>query len=260
MKKVFYTAIFGILFAVADAQVATLKPTETPDIFVEKIQKAHRFDNFHQQQAIAFDIDVSSGGKPVLFATITTLTSSGKIRLQQGNGKTVIFDGKKTWLYPAETDYPRARFDIFTYHYFFMAPFKVRDKGTLWQLMPDQTLQFNDYARARLSFQNGIGDSPDDWYIVYRNKATNYLEAMAYIVTYGGKSQTEAAKKPSSIVFSDWQAVGGVIFPTTWQFRSWSEDKGFSGLKAEAKITNIRFITPTAATFAVPKGSREIDR
>lgn len=260
MKKILSTIIFLAFFIIVNAQVATLQSTETSDNFVEKIQRAHHFDNFHHHQAIAFDIDMSLGGKPILFATITTLTNSGKIRLQQGNGKTVIFDGKKTWLHPAEADYARARFDIFTYHYFFMAPFKVKDKGTLWQIMPDQTLQFNDYARARLSFQNGTGDSPDDWYVVYRNKATNYLEALAYIVTYGGKSQNEAAKKPSGIVFSDWQAVGGVMFPTTWQFRNWSEEKGFLGLKGEAKITNIRFLTPTAATFSVPKGSREIGR
>ena len=83
------------------------------------------------------------------------------------------------------------------------------------------------------------------------------MEALAYIVTYGGKSQAEAEKKPGSIVYTDWQAISGVMFATTWKFTNWSEEKGFFGQRGEAKIKNIRFIKPTAETFAVPRDSKE---
>ncbi len=258
MKKIVFFIVQIFFFGSINGQVMTKPIAETSKTFVEKIKNAHHFGLFYAQQAVTFDIDVSFGGKPGMSATITTLTSSGKIRLQQSNGKTVIFDGKKTWISPGNSDYPKARFDIFTYHYFFMAPFKVNDGGTQWQILSDKIYDFNDYARARLTFQNGTGDSSDDWYIVHRNKATNYLEAMAYIVTYGGKSQAEAEKKPGSIVYTDWQAISGVMFATTWKFTNWSEEKGFFGTKAEVKIKNIRFITPDNSTFAVPVDSKEV--
>ncbi len=257
MKKIVFFIVQIIFLSSITGQVMTKPISETSKTFVEKIKNAHYFGLFYVQQAVAFDIEMSFGGKPAMSATITTLTSSGKIRLQQSNGKTVIFDGKKTWISPANLDYPKARFDIFTYHYFFMAPFKVNDGGTQWQILSDKMYDFNDYARARLTFQTGTGDSSDDWYIVHRNKATNYLEAMAYIVTYGGKPQAEAEKKPGSIVYTDWQAVGGVMFATTWKFLNWSEEKGFFGQRGEAKIKNIRFVKPTAETFAVPRDSKE---
>ena len=234
------------------------KNTVSSTDFINSIKKAHHFDLFHQQKAIAFDIEMTINGKSSLNATITTLTSSGKIRLNNANGKTVIFDGKKTYLSPANADYPKARFDIFTYQYFFMAPFKVADKGTQWEMLSDKIYNYNDFARARLTFQNGTGDSSNDWYIVHRNKATSYLEALAYIVTYGGKPVAEAEKKVSSIYYSDWKAVGGVMFATTWKFMNWSEEKGFFGTKAEVKIKNIRFITPDNNTFAVPVNSKEV--
>ncbi len=258
MKKIVFFVVLISFFGSTNGQVMTQPAPETSKLFVEKIKNAHHFGLFYAQQAVAFDIEMSFGGKSAMAATITTLTSSGKIRLQQSNGKTVIFDGKKTWISPANSDYPKARFDIFTYQYFFMAPFKVNDGGTQWQILSDKMYDFNDYARARLTFQNGTGDSSDDWYIVHRNKATNYMEAMTYIVTYGGKSQAEAEKKPSSIVYTDWQAIGGVMFATTWKFMNWSEEKGFFGQKGEAKIKNIHFVKPTTEMFAVPRDSKEV--
>ena len=244
------TAVFG--------QVMTRQKPSTAKDFVEKIKKSHQFDAFYKQEAISFDIDMSYGGKPTLNATVTTLVGSGKIKLQYADGRTVVYDGKKTMVFPVDLDYKKARFDIFTWQYFFMAPFKVNDVGTHWHLLTDQMYDYNDYARAKLFFQDGTGDSAEDWYIVHRNKATNYLEAMSYIVTFGGKSQQDAEKKPSSIFYTDWTSVGGVMFASTWKFMNWSEEKGFFSQKGEAKIKNIRFIKPTAETFAVPQNSKEV--
>lgn len=258
MKKELLFILMLCFFTAVQSQVMNKQNPEIAKNFVEKIKKAQHFDLFYKQEALSFDIDMSWGGKTSMSATLTTLVGSGKIRLQYADGKTVIFDGKKTVISPAYSDYKRARFDIFTWQYFFMAPFKVSDKGTQWQILADQIYDYTDYARARLTFQNGTGDSSDDWYIVHRNKATNYLEAMTYIVTYGGKSQAEAEKKPSGIVYSDWTAVGGVMFATTWKFMNWSEEKGFFSPKGEVKIKNIRFIKPTKETFALPQNSKEV--
>lgn len=260
MKKLLLLIVcIWAIFNVSFSQVLVKSKSLTnSNIFVELIQKAHRFDKFYKQKAIVFEIESVSEGKLTPLAIITSLTSSGKIRFESAKGKTIIFDGKKTWLIPANADYQRARFDIFTYHYFFMAPFKLSDKGAKWEMLPDKVYDYNDYARAKLTFQSETGDSPNDWYIVHRNKATDYLEALSYIVTYGGKPVAEAEKKTSAIFYSDWKAVEGVMFATTWKFMNWSDEKGFYSQKAEIKIKNIRFITPTESTFLMPKDCKEI--
>jgi hypothetical protein len=260
MKKIFLlllclSAFYDGLFSQVKVKSRSLSNSNE---FVELIQKAHRLDKFNKQKAVVFEIESVLEGKTTPLATITSLTSSGKIKFESAKGKTIIFDGKKTWLTPANADYPRARFDIFTYHYFFMAPFKFSDKGAKWEMMSDKVYDFNDYARAKLTFQSETGDSPNDWYIAHRNKATNYLEALSYIVTYGGKPVAEAEKKASAIFYSDWKAVEGVLFATTWKFMNWSEDKGFFNNKGEIKIKNIRFITPNEATFAISRDCKEV--
>ena len=239
-------------------QILTKQPLETASDFVEQIKKAQHVDLFYKQKAVAFDIETSVNGKTTT-ATLTTMTNSGKIRLQYADGKTVVFDGKKIWLNSTDASaYRQARFDVFMWQYFFMAPFKMDDAGTNWQLLTDKTLDDTDYARAKLTFKNGTGDTPNDWYIVHRNKATDFLTAMAYIVTFGNKAISEAEKRASGITYDDFMTVDGVQFATTWRFWKWSEQRGFYDGKGSAKIKNIRFLKPTAETFSAPLGSKEI--
>ena len=242
----------------ANGQILTTKPLETASNFVEQVQKAHNVRRVYERDAVSFDLQMTINGKPIT-ATLTTKTNSGKMRLQYADGKTVVFDGKKIWLNGLDaTAYRQARFDIFTWQYFFMAPFKMDDAGTNWQLLSDKILDNNDYARAKLTFRQGTGDTPNDWFVMHRNKATDFLEAMAYIMTFGSKSVSEAEKRPNGITYTDFTTIDGVPFATTWTFGKWSEQRGFYENKGSAKIKNIRFIKSAADTFAPPLGSKEM--
>ena len=259
MTKIVFTtlSIFSFLH-LSNGQILSKKPLETASNFVEQIRKAHNTDLFFQKEVLTFDIETVVNGKPTT-ATLTTKTNSGKMRLQYADGKTVVYDGKKIWRNSTDaTADKQVRFEIFMWQYFFMAPFKMDDAGTNWQISTDKILYNSDYARAKLTFKNGTGDTPNDWFLVHRNKATDFLEAMAYIVTFGSKSVSEAEKRPNGIMYDDFTTVEGVRFATTWTFSKWSEERGFYEPKGGAKIKNIRFIKPMADTFSPPSGSKEI--
>lgn len=263
MIKIIFTTLSMLIFlSTVKGQILTKQPLETASDFVEQIKKAQNVPLFLQKEVVVFDLDMTVNGKPMA-ATLTTKTNSGKMRLQYADGKTVVYDGKKIWrnTTDATTDATtdrQVRFDIFMWQYFFMAPFKMDDGGTNWQASTDKIVDNNDYARAKLTFKNGTGDTPNDWFLVHRNKATDFLAAMAYIVTFGNKTISEAEKRPNGIVYDDFTTVEGIQFATTWTFTKWSEQRGFYEPKGSAKIKNIRFIKPTADTFAPPSGSKEI--
>ena len=257
-KNIFLTLFVAAFLNDTSGQVLSKQPLETASNFVEQIQKAQHVSAFYPQKAVSFDIETTTNGKPTT-ANLTTLTNSGKMRLQYADGKTVVFDGKKIWVNSMEAGvYKQARFDIFMWQYFFMAPFKMDDAGTNWQQLTDKTLDDTDFARAKLTFKSGTGDTPNDWYIVHRDKATDYLAAMAYIVTFGNKPVSEAEKRANGVTYADFTAVEGVQFATTWKFWKWSEQRGFYDSKGGVKIKNIRFLKPSADTFAPPLGSKEI--
>ena len=85
-----------------------------------------------------------------------------------------------------------------------MLPFKLDDAGTTLRPMDEAALDARDDAamrRAKLTFGTGVGDSPDDWYILYLND-DDTLAAAAYTVTYG-KTVAEAEADPHAIVYNN---------------------------------------------------------
>ncbi len=258
MKKngLFIFLLFNISFAFSQV-LFNPKPKIAND-FITLIEKAHNSKAFFKHSALAFDIEVIWGGKTTLKAALTSQTNSGKVKLTFENGTCVYFDGKDVFMYPASADYKRARFDVLTWHYFFFAPFKLRDKGVTVMADIDRLNDGRAFPTAKMTFANGTGDSPNDWYILYRNSQSNLLEGMAYIVTYGGKMPEEAT--PNAITYGGWKNLDGVQFPTKWQFTEWNEAKGFTKVRGEAIISNIRWVDNIKGIFDVPQESKKMDK
>jgi hypothetical protein len=258
MKK--YLLFIFILFSFSPTFGQVLfnpKPQATAD-FVSLVEKAHNAKAFLKHKAVAFDIEVSFNGKTALKGTMTTQTNSGKIKLDLGKGLVVYFDGKDVFLTPSAADYKRARFDILTWQYFFCAPFKLRDNGVNIKADIDRLNDGRAYPTAKMTFGAGIGDSPNDWYILYRNAQTNQLDGMAYIVTFGGKKAD--GQTPNAITYKEWTTLDGVPFPAKWQFTDWQEAKGFTKVRGEATIRNVRWVENTEGVFVVPSDSKKMDK
>ncbi len=258
MKK--YGLLIILLFNISltFSQVLFNPKLQIANDFITLVEKAHNSKAFFKHKALAFDIEVMWGGKTTLKATLTSQTNSGKVKLAFENGTSVYFDGTDVFMYPASADYKRARFDVLTWHYFFFAPFKLREKGVTVIADIDRLNNGLAYPTAKMTFASGIGDSPNDWYILYRHAQTNLLEGMAYIVTYGGKTPEEAT--PNAITYSGWTTLDGVQMPTKWQFTEWSDAKGFTKVRGEAMIRNIRWVDNTKGIFEVPQDSKKMDK
>ncbi|MUP46359.1 hypothetical protein E0K83_11450 [Gramella sp. BOM4] len=227
--------------------------------FSENIEEAHNKTAFMTHEAVAFDIKLMFGGKNRLNGEVSMLTNSTKVRLDKNNGTTVIYDGEQVYITPDTANVAGARFDIFTWQYFFAMPFKLTDPGTVWEDPKKHLLDSLEYDAAKLSFESSIGDSPDDWYVVYQDPETSRLKAAAYIVTYS-KDQEEAEKDPHAIVYSDYTMLGGVAFATKWNFHNWSQENGLGEKLGEARISNIRFFKPDEKTFKVPENSKAVNK
>ncbi|WP_121666612.1 DUF6503 family protein [Mesonia aquimarina] len=261
MKKIYFIFFsFSIFLSACQNEPKKIKSDKEAVAFAEKIEKTHEKKSFAKKQAVSFHIDLNFGGEERLNATITQLTNSGKIKIKKDDGTTIIFDGKEVYLYPEVTNYSGARFDIFTWSYFFMMPHKLTDPGTVWKNKKERELNEKKYNSAKLSFQQNIGDAPDDWYVVYADKNTNLLKAAAYIVTFG-KDIEKAEKNPHAIVYENYITVDGIPFSNYWKFFNWSEEKGIYGKPiGEALIKNISLKEVSEGEFSVPKTAIKIEQ
>ena len=240
--------IFLFAYTVVQAQVT----------FVKQVEKAFNVTKFHKQDLVSFDIDLSFGGKSSLKGQVISATNSGKIKLIKEDGTIIVFDGEKVWITPEKNNNAKARFDIFTWQYFFMAPFKMSDKGTIWAELGQQNYTAGQKLDAsKLTFDSGTGDASGDYYVVYKD-AQNLVKAMGYIVTFGGKSLADAEKNAHAIAYSDYAKVDGVFFAKKWAYHNWSQAKGITEQIGEANISNIKFLNSNEVDFSKPEAAVEV--
>jgi hypothetical protein len=176
------------------------------------------------------------------------------------DGTTLVFDGSRAWVKPAEKRFPPgARFHLLTWPYFLAVPFKLDDPGAILLETAETRLHGEPYVTGRLEFTDGTGDAPDDWYILYADPSTYSLKGMAYIVTYG-TSQQEAEKEPHAITYADYAIVNGVVLSTKWTFWLWNKGEGIHGDPiGEVTLSNLHFVEPEDDAFEKPEGAREDD-
>jgi len=229
------------------------------NVYVKSIEKTHKKDEFLKHKAISFNINVLFGGNEHLDGKITMLTNSTKIRIDRKDESKLIYNGEKVFLCPKEVNYKGARFDIFTWTYFFGFPYKLDDPGTKWELKNPKPLDGVEHQTAKLTFENGIGDAPDDWYVLYSDNQ-NLLKAAAYIVTFGSAGDTSKAEAdPHAIQYKDFKTINGIPFATKWEFFGWTEEKGMTTKIGEATITDITFLEQEGNIFETPDNAKIID-
>lgn len=230
-----------------------------PLSFSENIEEAHHKTAFMMQEAVSFDIVLSFRGSQRLDAKISMTTNSNNVRVDKADGTSIVYNGEQTAVIPDNASTDGARFDLFTWQYFFAMPFKLTDRGTVWEEMGEQTLDSLSYNTSKLTFNTDIGDSPDDWYIIYQDPETSLLKAAAYIVTFNADKE-KAEENPHAIVYSEYTAVEGISFAKKWTFHNWNKVDGLGEKLGKATVSNIEFFSPTENYFQIPEDSRLIEK
>ena len=221
-----------------DVQETLIPETNHPD-FVSNMEVAHQKSKLLEQGVICFNIDMTFGQRNSQMKIFTTPSSSA-IRVDKKDGPSTVMINGDIYTDADSSSWRREKFGVYTYQYFFMAPFKFSDEGTKWEKLPN--LEGEVLDRALLTFESGTGDAPDDWYIVHSDPETNLVNHIGYIVTGGGATVEEAEKNAHAIKYSDYQEVDGIPMARQWEFFDYQKDTGLGDKIGEAKIKNIAFM------------------
>ena len=214
--------------------------------------------NLPAGKAVGYDLDLHFGGRQRFAGRIVQSVSMDRVDIDRADGMELRYDGEAVAMVgdtAGGRDWPRARFDVFTWPYFFAAPFKLADGGTQWGEAADYPWRGGEPARgAMLTFAAGTGDAPDDYYVVVPGD-DDLVEGMAYVVTFGKGAEAVAEAEPHAIVYSDYREVGGVPVAHRWDFYNWSPD---DGLAAEAigyaDVSGVRWVQAAEDAFSTTGG------
>ena len=236
--------------------------TKKSDIhsFTAPMYKGHQTEEFLKQQVFQFEIDLNFGGNDRLDGTLYTSTNSSGIRIDKTDGSSLVFDGQQVYLTPAEANEKGARFDMFTWQYFFALPYKLNDPGTQWEDLG--TLKLSDSLElpaGKLSFESGTGDAPDDWYVVYFSPENGLIQTAGYIVTFGGRDPKQAEANAHAICYHDYQDIAGIPVATRWTFHNWNKESGLGEQLGEATLSNLKFIRLQDSIFTKPENAKAIN-
>lgn len=190
-----------------------LEPLDvTTSIYPENITKvfeAHGgLDAWKKMNTLTFTMQKESG----LEVTTTDLQHRYS-RIDMPN-HILGYDGDDLWLMKKDTTsfkgHPKFYYNLM--FYFYAMPFVLADDGINYDSVEPLVFEGNSYPGIKISYENGVGESPDDEYIVYYDANTHQMIWLAYTVTYFSK---EKSKEFHYIKYSDWQDVNGLTLPKT---------------------------------------------
>lgn len=241
MKSIFTTMILALLI-VSCKQNDTSKeniPPPPPPVKVYPTAIASVFDahggivKWNAMNNLCFTMEKEGGNE-----THTTDLTSRKVRIETEK-YTLGFNGEKVWLEQDSTYFQpqRARFYHNLMFYFYAMPFVLGDDGITYTDVDPLEFKGVSYPGTKISFGAGVGDAPDDEYILYRDPKTNQMAWLAYTVTYG---KNEKSDRFSFIKYDQWVDVNGVLLPSKLHWY-----KTENGVPTEMRNER-SFIKPTA--------------
>ena len=230
-------------------KIAISEVEKSPEeLLVDRIENAHAKNKFLGFEVVQFNMTVTFGGKERFDGLVTMRTDGSKIKMED-KAAIKYWDNKGVILVPDSGDKESALFTLLTWSYFFSAPYKLSDKGTHHENLGQMQLVGANYEVNKLSFGENVGESPDDWYMIYKDNHSDLLAAMSYIVTSGETSVEEAEKDPHAITYEAYVEVEGIPFASQWNFWTWNMKGELDKLLGSATINNIQLIKKAGDLF-----------
>ncbi|MAN58877.1 MAG: hypothetical protein CMC08_03465 [Flavobacteriaceae bacterium] len=120
--------------------------------------------------------------------------------------------GKLVWLLQRTPDAYKgnARFYHNLMFYFYAMPFVLSDPGIVYEILPETTLEGLSYGGIQISYEQGVGDSPEDEYRIYYHPETYKMAWLGYTVTYKDQQKSDDWH---FIKYADWQEINGLLLP-----------------------------------------------
>lgn len=214
---------------------------------------------WHTQSTLEFEFDYKSLTQPdkhMHTLNAIDVWSSRARQVEVGGDATMGWDGAEAWITPNADAFPLpARFWALTPYYFVAMPFVAADPGTNYERLEDAELDGVVHQLVKLTYGEGVGDAPDDYYILYLHPETKRLSALRYVVSYPGFFPDGGHTPEKLMRYSEYAQTDGVWLAGRLNTSSWGEE-GAGDVVTEITVTNIQLGRRWAEDFfARPQGA-----
>lgn len=242
-----YRLLVGLLLLVASAPAFA-----APEVVQEMIAAHGGMDAWAAAPTVSFtDSWTSPRQEGARTMSVTVEQGARRAYADLGEGH-MSWDGGKAW--STNWEGPPPRFVALLNYYFLNLPWLTMDPGVHLAVEEGtRKLPFDDteYVPVRMTFDSGVGDTPDDWYLLYIHPETHRLHGCDYIVTYSSLLPEGVEHTPvHALAFEEFAEVSGLVVPTA--FTIYEGDDVY----AKCAITDWSFSRPFDATrMTMPDGA-----
>ena len=217
---------------------------------ISKVFDVHGgIDTWNTMQSLVFEIQHSEGKEK------TTTALKNRESLIETEKFKIGFDGDNVWLKQDDSLAYKgnAKFYYNLMFYFYAMPFILADDGIIYEDTEPLVFDGKSYPGIKVSYNAGVGESPEDEYILYYDSDTNQMAWLGYTVTYFTK---EKGKEFHFIKYTNWQTVEGLLLPETLTWYNY-ENNLPTTKRSDLKFLNIKLSAekPEAAIFEAPEGA-----
>lgn len=210
-------------------------------------------DLWKQMQTLKFTIPEDQG------IEVTTVALKSRKSLIDMPNHRIGFDGSEVWLHKKDTmaykGDPKFYYNLM--FYFYAMPFVLADDGIKYKDVEALSFEGKTYPGIKISYESGVGESPEDEYILYYDTMTHHMIGLSYTVTYFSK---EKSKDFHFIKYSSWQTVNGLLLPKVLEWYH-VENNLPTTKRNEVIFTDVSITKEKmpSETFAKPGGAELIE-
>lgn len=220
-----------------------------PKLFQDVLDAHGGIDAWNSMGALQYDMVKEEGNETQLIDL-----RNRKVYLHTDKWE-LGFDGKEVWVKPDMETFGRnsARFYHNLMFYFYAMPYVLADPGVNYDLGEEMEIGGVKLLPISTSFDSGVGDAPEDEYILLVDPQTKRLKILLYTVTYFSKAK---GKKFNALVYDDYVTVDGLLFPTVLKGYEY-EDGVLGGERYTRVFENISVSQdqPKQTLFEIPAGA-----
>lgn len=212
--------------------------------------------------SVAFTFDYAPLGKPEARRYTRSRVDLWRARAVQeelGEGADARFgwNGEEAWITPSPEAFPSSvRFWATTPYYFVGIPFVLADPGARFAVLPDAELDGVAHHLVKVTYEEGTGDSPDDYYIVYLHPETRRVAALRYVVAYPARFEKGQHSPEKLMKLGPLEEVGPLRFPTTLHTHAWDPESGVGEQVTAITVSDVVLGEPVpGSAFDPPEGA-----
>ncbi|WP_054851599.1 DUF6503 family protein [Olleya sp. ITB9] len=272
MKHLFYTLSLGLLLFSCKTEtkkVTTTVAEKTTKPETKKVVKETK--KYPENLVKIFDahggLDVWKSMRTLEYTEekpdgklVTTTDLYNRKALLDSPKHAIGFDGDKPWLLNKTDEEYKGYDPKFGYNlmfYFYAMPFILSDDGITFSEAEALTFEGVTYPGIKISYDSGVGATPEDIYVLYYNAETYTMEWLGYTVNFVPGIDT---KELHFRRYGDWQEVNGLLLPNSITGYGFKNDQPTTPKKPNV-FTDVKLskTAPDAAMFVKPEKAKFVD-